>query len=86
MKMRRREFIAGLGGAVAWPLAARAQQPAVPVVGFLNSTTVGRGFTAGTKYAWPAFLQALNEGGYYEGRNFVFEFRWADYQYDRLLE
>jgi putative ABC transport system substrate-binding protein len=80
MKMRRREFIAGLGTAAAWPLAARAQQPKVPVVGFLSSGPVGE--AVGSRLA--AFLRALNESGYVEGRTVLIEYRRADYQYDRL--
>jgi hypothetical protein len=80
MKMRRREFIAGLGGAVALPLAARAQQPKVPVVGFLGSTTTADG----SDPRLASFRRALNESGYVEGRNIVIEYRWADNQYDRL--
>jgi putative tryptophan/tyrosine transport system substrate-binding protein len=77
--MRRREFIAGLGGAVAWPLAAWAQQPAMPVVGFLHSASPG-------PYARlvAAFQQGLGETGYVEGRNVAIEYRWANDQYDRL--
>jgi putative ABC transport system substrate-binding protein len=78
MKIRRREFIAGLGSTVGLPLAARAQQPKVPVVGFLSSgPAVG-------ETPPPAFRQALNERGYFEGHNVVVEFRWAEDQYDRL--
>jgi putative ABC transport system substrate-binding protein len=77
--MRRREFIAGLGSAAAWPLAARAQQAALPVVGYL-----GTGSSAEDKNITVPFLQSLKETGYVEGQNVAIEYRWAENQYDRL--
>jgi|SRR5580700_3332648 putative tryptophan/tyrosine transport system substrate-binding protein len=74
--MRRREFITWLGGAVTWPLAARAQQPAMPVVGYLHPGSPG---AAQSRTA--AFLQGLSDQGYIDGRNVAIEFRWAE---DRL--
>jgi putative ABC transport system substrate-binding protein len=75
----RREFIAGLGGAVAWPLAVRAQQRAMPVVGWLS----GRNSETDA-HVLPAFRRGLNRQGYVEGRNVTIEYRWSDAQDDRL--
>ena len=77
--MRRREFIAGLGGAAAWPLAARAQQAAVPVVGYLGDGTLA---TRGERVA--ALLLGLADTGYIEGQNVVVEYVWAEDRLDRL--
>src|SRR5262245_25815413 len=79
-RMRRREFIALMGGvAVVWPRAARAQQPIVPVIGYLSSGT-----SAGFAHFVTAWRGGLQEAGYVEGRNLAIEFRWAEGQNDRL--
>jgi putative ABC transport system substrate-binding protein len=77
--VKRREFIAGLGGAAAWPLAARAQQPTMPVIGFLHPETPDY-----SEYLVRAFHQGLNETGYVEGRNVAIDYRWSQSQNDRL--
>lgn len=78
--MRRREFIGLVGSAAAaWPLVLRAQQPAMPVAGFLAA-----GSSKGRERSLAAFLKGLNETGYVDGTNVKIEFRWADSQYDRL--
>jgi putative ABC transport system substrate-binding protein len=79
--MRRREFISLLGGAAAWPLVAGAQQPALPVVGFLNSAS-----PEGYAPMVTAFSQGLKQTGYVEGQNVAMEFRWAEGHYDLLPE
>jgi hypothetical protein len=75
----RRELLAALGGAAAWPLVARAQQPAMPVIGYLNFGS--------PEYDAPRLTglrRGLNETGYVEGRNYVIEYRWPGNQADRL--
>src|SRR6476620_2709696 len=80
--MRRREFLTLLGGAVAWPLAARAQQPAkLPTIGYLGSGTPA---TQGQLVA--VFVQRLRELGWMEGRTIAIEYRWADGRFERFAE
>jgi putative ABC transport system substrate-binding protein len=75
--MRRREFITLLGSAAAYPLTVRAQQPAMPAIGYLDSSGASRDRIAG-------FQRGLNEQGFVDGRNIAIEYRWADNRYDRL--
>src|SRR5437763_10774674 len=78
-RMKRREFTTLLGGAAAWPFAAHAQRPRLPVIGFLSSRDSSED---GPLVA--AFQQGLRETGYIEGRNVTIDYRWAEERYDRL--
>jgi putative tryptophan/tyrosine transport system substrate-binding protein len=80
IQIQRREFIVTLGSTAAtWPLAARAQQPEMPVIGFLSSRLANESTSV-----IAAFFQGLKEVGYVERQNVIIEYRWAEFQYDRL--
>jgi putative tryptophan/tyrosine transport system substrate-binding protein len=79
--MRRREFIAGLGSAAAWPVAARAQRPKMPVVGYLSGRS-----RADSVEILADFHRGLAETGFVEGRNVTIEYRWLEGHYDRIQE
>jgi putative tryptophan/tyrosine transport system substrate-binding protein len=79
--MRRREFIAGLGGAAAWPLTARAQQSKTAVIGFLSAYSVDSLYD---REIIPEVRRGLSESGYFEGRNLAFEYRTAEGHLERL--
>jgi putative ABC transport system substrate-binding protein len=80
-RVKRREFITLLGGAATWPIAARGQQPTVPVVGFLDA-----GSAVERTQQVAAFRKGLAEGGYQDGQNVALEFAWAEGQYNRFVE
>ena len=77
--MNRREFTVLVGGAAAWPLAARAQQPAMPVIGFMSARS-----PEDSVHLLEAFRRGLKEGGFFEGENVAVQFRWARGDYSRL--
>src|SRR6478672_4555651 len=82
--MRRGELVAGVGSAAAWPLVARAQQPSVPVIGLLSSSSLEKASSSKSNPFLARFHEGLSEIGYIEGRNVAIEYRWAEEHYDRL--
>jgi putative ABC transport system substrate-binding protein len=78
-RLKRREFITLLGGAAVWPIVARTQQAAMPVVGFFRHTS-----RDASAYLLPALRKGLNEAGYFEGQNIAIEYHWSENQFDRL--
>src|SRR3974377_129209 len=81
MTVKRRAFIALVGGAVAWSLGARGQQPSMPGIGFFSACSAGT-----CPYMLDGLRRGLAEAGYVEGRNVTIEYRWAEGRYDRLPE
>ena len=76
-QLKRRDFITLMGGAAAWPIAARAQEPAIPIVGFLSSVSYSAGFAS-------AFRQGLADMGYVDGRDVAIDYRWTERSYNEL--
>jgi len=81
LRVRRREFITALGAATAWPVAAHAQQPVIPVIGFLHGST-----PVGDAGAATGISEGLKEAGFIENKNVAIEYRWAEHHFERLPE
>jgi putative tryptophan/tyrosine transport system substrate-binding protein len=81
LRVRRREFIAALGGAATWPIAAHAQQPEIPVIGFLHGST-----PLGDAGAVAGIRGGLKDVGFIENKNVAIEYRWAEHHFERLAE